>query len=409
MSWFIPRNKLTPDQLRAVELPSNNNCIIKGSPGSGKSAVMLHRAKHLLESQESGNGRFLILVYTNVLKSYIKSAIQDLKLSENSVWTLDSWCKNYYRSYIKKPFPMIFGEKKSLDFCKLRQEVLAHISNVGYSNTFQFTMVDEGQDIEEIGYRIIVAISRHTTVFMDHKQEIYEFGSTPKQVNAILGASSVLKEDLLPARRCTPYIVQIAAMFISDELERKQWIAQNSHVAEGERQKPVLYISDDHDDEMRHLADAVRTRIDKNERIAILFPSRRHAFGVTKGLRENGLEVELPEKNSLNFETMTPKALVYPSAKGLTFDSVFMPMLNKYKFPSFLTDDLLEKWLFVGLSRAMKWVYISSRRNQCCFIDRFELLESQGNLTILNSNQTKNAKIGMDKTKDDEDELDDYF
>jgi len=43
----------------------------------------------------------------------------------------------------------------------------------------------------------------------------------------------------------------------------------------------------------------------------------------------------------------------------------------------------LERWLFVGITRATQWIYFSAVNNQdVLFIDRFKTLESQGQLTI---------------------------
>ncbi len=80
-------------------------------------------------------------------------------------------------------------------------------------------------------------------------------------------------------------------------------------------------------------------------------------FGLAKGLADLGFEVET--KDTLNFASNRPKVLTYQSAKGLTFDTVLMPRLVR---PSFTRepDDLIERLLFVGITRAMTWVYLSS-------------------------------------------------
>ena len=80
-------------------------------------------------------------------------------------------------------------------------------------------------------------------------------------------------------------------------------------------------------------------------------------FGIAKGLSERGIDVET--KRVLDFTSNRPKVIPYPSAKGLTFDSVLMPRLTDKSFEK-EDDERVERLLFVGITRAMKWVYMSS-------------------------------------------------
>ena len=73
--------------------------------------------------------------------------------------------------------------------------------------------------------------------------------------------------------------------------------------------------------------------------------------------------------------------MAYPSAKGLTFDTVLMPCLNRRLFR--IMDERLERWLFVGITRATKWIYFSTTDgDSTLFLDRFRGLERRRQLTI---------------------------
>ena len=65
-----------------------------------------------------------------------------------------------------------------------------------------------------------------------------------------------------------------------------------------------------------------------------------------------------------------PEAMAYPSAKGLTFDTVLMPLLERGKFPRRLHSELLERCLFVGASCATRWLYFSAIEGECMFLER---------------------------------------
>ena len=80
-----------------------------------------------------------------------------------------------------------------------------------------------------------------------------------------------------------------------------------------------------------------KSRIDRNERVAILFPQARFVFRYARRLAEAGLEVEVnrsPSKKAtdlpvIDFGTQLPILMAYPSSKGLTFDTVLMHRLNR--------------------------------------------------------------------------------
>ena len=75
----------------------------------------------------------------------------------------------------------------------------------------------------------------------------------------------------------------------------------------------------------------------------------------------------------------------YPSSKGLTFDTVLMPRLNR-RFLKNTEPDRLERWLFVGITRATRWIYISTTDGEgALFLDRFRELQRRKQLTIQRS------------------------
>ena len=413
MSWLVPRNALTLDQLKVVELPSLRHCIVMGSPGSGKTLTMLHRARHLLDTTRHHSARCLILVYTNVLKEYLRSSIQDLGLASNTVQTLDGWCMSYYIRHMG--YATMKRDDGTPDFPWVRQRVSEHIETSADVVSYDYVLADEGQDIDEFGYRILRAIGKHLTVFVDRKQQIYEWGSEPERIRELAG-SELRRVNLGGAYRCSPYVVSVAAAFIHDAEQSEAFIQQNPPVHRGPRQVPLMYLARDHDDEIRHLIDAIRTRVDKNERIGILLPSRQHATNVAEELHNAGLMIELRVElirkagiHMLNFASVLPKALAYPSAKGLTFDSVFMPLLEAGHFSSHVSDALLEKWLFVGISRATQWVYFSATEGYICHFDRFESLAADGKLSIHRGSDNVPPSTVSGEDPDDGGNLSDLF
>ncbi len=365
--WLVPRERLTEDQLRIVELSCRDNKVVQGGPGSGKTIVLLHRARYLADKYNVSPDKFHIFVFTRALKNYIKSALDYLKLSEQCVSTVDAWCYHFYRDNINLTVPRNRGNNGT-DYERIRQEVHAFIlDNPKYQGILDFIMVDEGQDLEDISLRILHLISRHATLFFDHKQQLYSHGSEEK---TILKSLSVNKRNfsLLSVYRCSPYIVNIAAEFINDSKEKELFIRQTS-VAQSEKETPLLYKALDAGDEKKRIVKALKTRLAKGERIAILFPQKRQVFGYANAFADMGIEVEVPARRNdsryiaHDFSSSRPKLMPYHSAKGLTFDSVFLPRLQDNAFFR-QAEDTLRRLIFVGITRATSWVFMSSVINQ---------------------------------------------
>lgn len=365
MSWLIPRDQLTVEQIRAVELPPTEHRLIMGGPGSGKTQVLLHRAAFLRDRGRTSPDRFHIFVFTNTLKTYIRSALNLLDIAESSVSTVDSWCLDYYRRHIG-PEPTVasttnrFRRKgKVPDFQKIRKAVVERITRTRPPALYDFVLVDEGQDLDEHVFALFCEISKHVTVCIDRKQQIYEAGADER---AILRQLGLRKRNLalLDALRCSPYVVAVAAALVEDPEEGREFMAQ-TRTSVVERETPLVYLARDFDDERRRLIEVIQIRQRRGDRLAILLPLRRQVAGFAKGLADAGLTVE--SQDEVDFSSDAPKLLTYHSAKGLTFDAVLMPRLVPQSFPN-MSRDRIERLLFVGVSRAVKWAYFSTNGTQ---------------------------------------------
>lgn len=354
-TWLVPQSELTPEQLRAVHLDPAEHRVIMGPPGSGKTLILLHRARHLLDLWHVPPDRFRIFVFTKTLKEYIRSALSLLDLPDECITNFDAWCKNFHRTHIRGPLPR---DGKEIDFPGIRRRVLMEIrGNLFEVPKYDFVLVDEGQDLDSTAFDIIRAISNHVTVCIDHKQQIYDVGSSEIDILQRMGLRR-RNMELLGAFRCCPFIVSLASELLSDPGERQAFINQ-ARTVQAEREIPLLYLAPDFDHEKRRLLEILKVRQSKGEKVAILLPQKRQVFGFAKGIREAGLEIETPEK--MDFQNDIPKIMPYHSAKGLTFDTVLLPRLVRSSFPR-ISDSRIMKLLFVGITRATKWVYMSSRQ-----------------------------------------------
>jgi len=417
--WLVARQNLTTEQVRAVELSSDQNRIISGGPGSGKTLVLLHRARELIDKGSVAEGRYFIFVYTKALSQYIRAALDDLGIPQAAARNYDSWCVDLYKRHVSQRLPWD-TETKSVDIERVRREVLEKVrSNPGNFHLLDFVLVDEGQDLTATVFETLKIVSAHVTVALDQKQRIYEVGAAEPQVCMTLGIRS-RSVALLETYRCCPYISKLAGRFLLDPAERRAFDRQ-TRTEQGEKERPLLYRAAGHEDEKVRLAAIARARLARGERVAILLPSRRLVYGLAEGLHEMGIPVEVPRRRGgnpgdlleLDFASDLIKVMPYHSAKGLTFDSVLLPRLNSCEFRQVDPGTLL-RLLFVGITRATIWVYLSAWAGQeLGLLAQLGLLRTMDDLIVQDAGDADRtpAPAGLPATPpaEDEDGLTDWL
>ena len=111
MSWLVPYGDLTTDQMRAVDASADTHRLIVGAPGSGKTLALLHRTARLRERYRVPEGRYRLMVFTNVLKQYIRAGATDLGIPLDAICTYDAWCAEYFDA---QKVTLRVGEKRLL-------------------------------------------------------------------------------------------------------------------------------------------------------------------------------------------------------------------------------------------------------------------------------------------------------
>lgn len=385
-TWLLPPGDLTPDQMRAVEMKPDQNRVVFGVAGSGKTQVLIHRASYLARTYKVSPDKFRVLVFTNVIKEYIKTGIQFLNLPEETVSTFDHWCRIIYEREISRRLPWA---GKTINFKEIREKIRELLkTHSSLQKTLDFVLVDEGQDLNPQVFETLSMASRHVTVFADQMQQIFEDGAGEDQILIRMG---IKKENatLLGAYRSSPYVAQLASYFISDDIKRKQYISQIGP-QQMTRELPLCFIAESHDKEMDSMAEIIRQRQLMNERIGIIVPQNRQVFGFAAALSQRGIDVEkavAPNRPGMkagyDFENDLPKIATYHSAKGLTFDSVLLPKITENAFFNVNDSRLRQRMIFVGIARATKWVYFSTTKE--AELKEFSILKeaaSAGHLTI---------------------------
>lgn len=357
MHWLIPFSSLTPAQQDAVQMDTRSHKAIVGGPGAGKTLVLLHRLNLLFHRAGKNPDAVRLFVYTNTLKEFIRAGNDMLEVPDECILTFDKWCVDTYKTYINERLPQKNGKP---DFEAIRAGVY-HAIDCGKLPTpiFDYALIDEAQDMDVGAIEMLKRVARHITVCMDGKQQLYDSGISEPEALKRLGLSHH-NTALLAAFRCNPMVTELAAQFIPDESRRQEFMRQASNV-EMDRSHPLFYVADNFTDEMMHMVEMVRLRLSYGDSIAVLFPLQRQVHGFAKGFADAGIDVEVQKLGApIDFSNLLPKLMTYHQAKGLTFDSVFLPRLNQSSFQGKMSERI-GHLCFVGVSRAVKWVYMSGK------------------------------------------------
>lgn len=417
MNWFIPFNQLTAEQQKVVSLGTEVNRVLSGGPGSGKTIILLHRAYYLHKAKHIPADRIHIFVYNKILLSFIQSGLLALGLDPAMASTFDSWCYHYYRSNIGKKIPRVQG-KTSPDFKEIRKQNYEKIVSTNSSPSFDALMVDEGQDLDEVCYKIFLKIAKHITVACDFKQQIYEIDESQEKLLTLLNARNSYN-TLTRLLRCTPGVANTAEAFISDD-KLKQEFRKQVELLERRDQVPVLQFAPYSSIESSELMKQIKMRVNNGDSVGIVFPYDKTLYGFVKAALKEGIEIETPTATKFSkahdFNSLSPKAFTIFGIKGLTFDVVLIPSLQNHFYAQMNPDQLL-KCLFVAVTRAVHWVYFSSANQTYPNKELFERLKDAGllNVIVIPSDQTDIFEaLGDEKTKEtdfsiDEDDSGDEF
>lgn len=389
MAWMIREDQLDPDQREFINVESkkSGNIWVKGFAGSGKSVLLIHSLKNII--QKEPNAKVAVVVYTHSLIDMFKTGMQELNLpSSIPVMT-----------YIE------FVDKNS--------------------QNFDYIFCDEVQDLPA---RVLYAMNnraRKVIVAGDSNQSIYDIDPrwkepvvNPNQVGDIINARafslnmihrltrSIINavQKLLPSmniwgakRDLTKQDVNIRLCEASSEQEEVKYIYQESLKGANVGDSSVILLPKN--DLIIKFANLVLTVNGKSKWREKMNKFGRPDYGdLNRHFRNNGIKLQFIGSGygALKNAEQNKEAILmtYHSSKGLDFDNVFLPFLNAH-LP--LPPNKAETLFMVAMTRSRKNLYLTYFGYTHDLVDKFKSECTEISISdILNQRPTNRSTNNFD-------------
>lgn len=343
--WMIKESELDDDQIKVLMATLDKSCIVAGCAGSGKSVLALIKTQRI--QKEYGNN-YKVIVFTTALCNYMNAGKEELGLS-NDFYYHEEWkWKKISKQYGRKGVFKVYARDESGN-------------KIPYKPSADYIIVDEIQDFskEEI-QEFIAATNKNFFFFGDTAQSIYENLKDTIPVDDIrthIPNRMSVKEWELYRNYRLPIPVARVAQTVGVDLG--PFIESTYKSKETAMPRFIEYNSSEDQISAIH-------RIIKHNNmsdVAILLPHNDYvknvydklcALGGNYEIKYNDKEDFRNSQDSLNFNSTNPKVMTYHSAKGLQFETVFLPYVENFDD----SNDSDRKALYVAMTRTYRYLYV---------------------------------------------------
>lgn len=344
--------------------------VIRGVAGSGKTVILIARAKRL--SQVYPKRRFLFLAYNRSLVGHLRTVLDECPNVEVS--TIDRMMAQVIRAANLR-FPGYDGPEDEV--AEMALDALGH----GKTPTYHGIFLDEAQDLSTTRLKFAVGLLKEgfddLVVVADAAQNIYRRKFSWKKAGIqAQGRTSILRVNY----RNTREILEFASRFLlaSKELSTDavpDWEDEMTIIppeaASRNGLEPSLIECDNFDSEINSIVGEVkklRTEVSSGKhQVAILYSSAKHGewdhiSQLNASLLDQGVDVfwandpsQKRAKDDIGKDNSSVILLTIHSAKGLEFPNVITCGLWREAFrgvPPAVNYETNRKIAYVGFTRA---------------------------------------------------------
>lgn len=312
-------SSLSDEHVEVLKKPFSSSFLVVGPPGTGKSIMAIYRTRLLARS-----GRQAVLImYGRVLSDYTKAAVKSAGIP-GIVYTYHKWFPQFWkRCYGVQP-PKV--SQWVFDWSECLKRIIVDPPPVSEK---RHIVIDEGQDMPKEFYVLMRWISESLTIFADDNQRITERQSTIPEIRAATGIEDTV--SLAVNHRNTREIAEFSATFYTG-LPSGIPALPARH---GQRPflQPFIKLHQEVDYiaayENAHPKVSIGVLVNRSDEV-IKFYNRLEKKTANPVEFYSNMQSgsSKARSNPVEFQNPGIKIMAYPSAKGLEFDTVFLPELQ---------------------------------------------------------------------------------
>ena len=378
---------LNKDQDEAMALPLEGQHLIIGGPGTGKSVVALLRARRLAQSDKP----YRVLVYNRLLEQSNRHLFGSEYAFRAKTWI--SWFHSIFGCFFNRNTPRLPPEAsgyRPIDWVAVEQQLQALDNFEEQSNTFEFLIIDEGQDMPLAFYQTLTQLGfENFYVAADQNQQINPDECSARQdiENALALASDQTLELKTNYRNTRPIALLAQHFYPADPASPKPDLPDQAPTAVipelwtyGMQSTPALST----------IADSILQLSDRNPRklIGVITPGNKvrvkfydTLLGCNPTLDNDKPPIQTyvsSQSEQLDFSHGGIMVINVQSCKGLEFDIAILADIDQHQ-PKHELDALKAKF-YVMVARARERVMLLRTGYTCPIVEK--LLPSDPSILI---------------------------
>ena len=346
-SFYVKESQLDLQQKGVLQKKLAQHLVVTGGAGSGKSILALLKAKAML----SNNDRVLYVVKTVALNTYMDAGVSAEAKKEkapSSVGNLSNRIWSQLRDSICS-FNHCFRWAKNED---------GEWENLGWKKgNYDYIILDEATDLKMPEIQELIDHCKYLVAFGDDDQQLFSFIDTRTKVSQIADKVGIGKDsiDNLIYNHRLPKKMARLVVYLHPRIQPSTPDADNfirRCLVEGTELPHVFQYSQ----EKEQFDEIIKIVNNKNgglKSVGILFRDNESMRRAYRYFKENNLPTSMVIDSQTigeEFDSAAPNLMTYHGAKGLQFETVFIPNCSDPGFD--------KAPLYVALTRSYSSLYI---------------------------------------------------
>ena len=358
-SFYVKESQLDLQQKGVLQKKLAQHLVVTGGAGSGKSILALLKAKAML----SNNDRVLYVVKTVALNTYMDAGVSaeaereetqaPVSNSDNRIW---GRLKNSICSF-NHCFKFVKNEDNEWE-------------NLGWKKgNYDYIILDEATDLKMPEIEELINHCTYFVAFGDDDQQLYSFIDTRTKVSHIANKVGIKEEEinkLIYNHRLPKKTARLVA-YIHPRIQPNTSDADNfirRCLVEG-TELPHVYQYSSENEQFDEIIKIVKNKNGGLKSVGILFRDKESMKRAYRYFLENNLPTSMVIDSQTigeDFNSAAPNLMTYHGAKGLQFETVFIPNCSDPGYD--------RAPLYVALTRTYSSLYIMYTGIRPAFISR---------------------------------------